>query len=112
VRLLRRWIRGRTAAPSCERLELRELTEEIEVGLRDIDFDEVTLEDRVTFVEYAVVWQVRRALGAGQFDLALALQRFGVQRIEQLLESTPSIAADRSHIVPFRAHEPARDRTG
>jgi hypothetical protein len=112
VRLLRRWIRGRTAAPRCERLELRELTREIEVGLRDIDFDEVTLEDRVTFIECAVVWQVRRALRSGQFDLALALQRFGVQRIEHLHESTPSIAAERPHIVPFRSHAPARDRTG
>jgi len=61
------------------------LTGEVEQGLRDIDFDEVTTEDRITFVEYAVAWQVRRALLCGRFDLAIRLQRFGAEWVARLL---------------------------
>jgi hypothetical protein len=67
-------------------LLFRRLTAEVEQGLRGIDFDEVTIEDRITFVECAVAWQVRRALHCGRFDLALRLRRFGSERIAQLLE--------------------------
>jgi len=62
------------------------MAENVEEGLRDIDFDEVTTEDRITFVEAAVAWQVRRALGCGRFDLALRLQRYGAERTAQLWE--------------------------
>jgi len=61
--------------------------DEVEQGLRDIDFEEVTLEDRIVFVELAVAWQVRRALWAGRFDLAVRLPQCGVQRIARLHES-------------------------
>jgi len=46
----------------------------------------VTLEDRITYVEHAVSWQVRRALRAGRFDLALDLRSFGARRVGELLE--------------------------
>ena len=65
--------RGREHALQTE-LTFRRLTGEVEQGLRDIDFDEVTTEDRITFVEYAVAWQVRRALLCGRLDLAIRLQ--------------------------------------
>jgi len=67
--------------------ELHRCAEELEQGLRDIDFDEVTIEDRITFVELAVAWQVRRALGRGRFDLAVRLQHVGAERIARLYES-------------------------
>lgn len=62
------------------------MAEIVEEGLRDIDFDEVTSEDRITFVEAAVAWQVRQALICGRFDLALRLQRYGAERVAQLYE--------------------------
>src|SRR5439155_7457197 len=62
------------------------LAEEVEEGLREIEFDEVTTEDRITFVECAVAWQVRRALRCGRFDLAPRLQRFGAERVARLDE--------------------------
>ncbi len=68
------------------RLELRRLTNDVEQGLRGIDFEEVTTEDRITFVEAVVAWQVRRALRGGRFDLAVELQRFGAKRIARLHE--------------------------
>lgn len=57
---------------------------EIERTLQEIDFDEVTTEDRVTFVECAVAWRVRQALGAGRFDLGVALVRFGERQVAEL----------------------------
>ena len=60
------------------------LAEELEADLREVDFDEVTLEDRVTLVEQEVVWQVRCALARQRFDLALAIQSYGVRRIAEL----------------------------
>ena len=38
---------------------------------------DVTIDDRISFMEYAVAWQVRRALGAGRFDLAIQLHGSG-----------------------------------
>jgi len=58
----------------------------LEAGLRQIDFPEVTLEDRITYLEHAVSWQVRRALLAGRFDLALEVRSFGALQIAELLE--------------------------
>ncbi len=82
-----RWIPGPGRRPpghDADAAALRRLTAEVEDGLRAIDFDEVTLEDRLAFLEQAVVWQVRRALRAGRFDLALSLQRFGVRRLAEI----------------------------
>ena len=84
-RIRRPWPR---LAPDSREADLHTLTEEVEEGLRDIDFEDVTMEDRITFVEYAVAWQVRRALRRGRFDLALQLQRFGAERIALLYERT------------------------
>jgi hypothetical protein len=62
------------------------LIADVEQGLHDIDFEEVTTEDRITFVECAVAWHVRAALRAGRFDLAIRLQRFGAERAAQLYQ--------------------------
>jgi len=67
--------------------ELERCLEEWETGLRQIDFPEVTEEDRVTFLEVVVSGQVRRALRAGRFDLALALSSLGSRRVAQLREA-------------------------
>ena|SRR5207253_2742243 len=93
VTYLLRWVRELRHLPrdgdGNEALAFDALTSEIVAGLESIAFDEVTVRDRVTFVEHAVVWQVRRALAAGRFDLALALQRWGVERIETLERGRP-----------------------
>ena len=89
MQLPRRWtehLRRSSSAPDPRVDDLWRLTEEVEAGLRAIDFEEVTTEDRITFVEYAVAWQVRRALSRGRFDLALRLRRFGAERIARLYE--------------------------
>jgi hypothetical protein len=80
----RSWPRSDAQPSDAEALDPDRLMAEVEEGLRDIEFAEVTTEDRITFVEYAVAWQVRRALRCGRFDLALQLGRFGVQRIGEL----------------------------
>src|SRR5262245_12683116 len=64
----------------------RQMAEVIDEGLRDIDFEEVTTADRITFVEAAVAWQVRQALRCGRFDLALRIQRYGAERVAQQYE--------------------------
>lgn len=63
-----------------------EMAEVVEEGLRDIDFEEVTAVDRITFVEAAVAWQVRQALRCGRSDLALRLERYGAERTTRLLQ--------------------------
>ena len=62
------------------------LAQEIEEGLREIDFEEVTTEDRITFVEAVVAWQVRWVLGLGRFDVALRLRRYATERIARIYE--------------------------
>lgn len=91
--VLQRWReRVRRTSPSGPegatwlRLELRRLEREVEEGLREIDFEEVTTDDRITFVEAVVAWRVRLALRAGRFDLALEIQRLGAARAVQLYE--------------------------
>ena len=66
------------------RRALRRLTADIERGLQDIDFPEVTTEDRATFVRAAVAWQVKQALACRRFDLAVRLRRFGAERVARL----------------------------
>ena len=66
-------------------VELERCLDEWEAGLQQIDFPEVTDEDRVTFLEVVVSGQVRRALRAGRFDLALALSSLGSRRVAELL---------------------------
>jgi hypothetical protein len=85
-RLERTW--GVSLEPSHPWLEaqLARCRDEWEAGLARIDFPEVTDEDRVTFLEHVVSWQIRRALRAGRFDLALAVRSLGARRIADLIE--------------------------
>jgi hypothetical protein len=85
-RLERAWgvtLRDLEARPG---LDLAGFTRELEDGLQLIDFPEVSAEDRIAFIEHAVAWQVRRALRAGRFELALELQALGVWRAGELSE--------------------------
>ncbi len=90
---LRRWTEGLRHpahdhdrdARECQRA-LEWLADEVETGLRDIEFREVTVQDRITFIESLVTWQVRQALKVGRFDLAVRMQRYGVDRIAELHE--------------------------
>jgi hypothetical protein len=67
---------------------LEVFAEDVETVLRHIDFEEVTTDDKVTFVELAVDSQVRNALERGRFDRAVELRRYGAERIARLhLES-------------------------
>lgn len=88
MRLLPRWERGAPgswlAARDSDVLAYERLRSEIEASLRSIDFDEVTLEDRVSFVERAAVWQMRQAIRANRFDLALWLHKYAVERIAEI----------------------------
>jgi len=85
---MRAWVLARLGAPAdpadVDACVFAALVDEIEDGLAAIDYGEVTAEDRAAFVECAIVHQVRRALHAGHFDLALELQRWGVRRIARL----------------------------
>jgi hypothetical protein len=66
--------------------ELARCLDEWESGLAQIDFPEVTDEDRLTFLEHVVSWQIRRALRAGRFDLAIAVRSLGAHRVADLVE--------------------------
>lgn len=85
-RLERAWgvtLRDLEARPG---LDLAGFTRELDEGLRLIDFPEVTAEDRIAFIEHAIAWQVRRALRAGRFELALELQALGARRASERSE--------------------------
>jgi hypothetical protein len=84
-RLERTWGVTLRTPPSRLDAELARCVDEWEAGLARIDFPELTDEDRVTFLEHVVSWQVRRALRAGRFDLALAVSSLGARRVAQLL---------------------------
>ena len=86
VRLERTW--GVSLRPPASPIELAlaRCVREWDAGLERIDFPEVTAEDRAAFLEQVVCWQVRRALGAGRFDLALALARLATHRVDGLLD--------------------------
>ena len=101
VRLERTWGVSLRPPPSRLELELARCVDEWDAGLARIEYPEVTAEDRATFLERVVCWQVRRALGAGRFDLALALTRLAPHRIAQLaerLERRPLL-----RVIPGRA---------
>jgi hypothetical protein len=76
---------GTAAAPSaavaaaCDRLQAM-----LAAWLDDIDFDEVTLEDRLTFVECVVAHQVRSAVRSRRFELAPHYRRVGEQMADEL----------------------------
>jgi hypothetical protein len=90
VRLERTW--GVTFIPPPARLDamLVRCIREWQWGLAQIDFPEVTDEDRVTFLEHVLNRQVRRALRAGRFDLALAIRSLGARRLAKLAERVPA----------------------
>lgn len=85
-RLERTWGVALCAPASALDAELARCRDEWETGLRHIDFPEVTDEDRVTFLEYTVSAQIRRALRAGRFDLALAVRSLGARYVADLVE--------------------------
>jgi hypothetical protein len=85
-RLERTWGVALRAPTSPLDAELARCLHEWETGLRQIDFPEVTDEDRVTFLEHVVSWQIRRALRAGRFDLALAVRSLGARRVAEFAE--------------------------
>jgi hypothetical protein len=74
-----RFLRGSDALPTVE-----SFSDKIESILRNIDFEEVTVADRITFVELAVDWQVCRVLERNRFDLAVELRKFGERQIARL----------------------------
>ena len=80
--------------------ELARCLGELEAGLARIDFAEVTDADRVAFLEHVVSWQVRRALGAGRFDLAHAVIAQGRRAIADIVARTRGW---RPILVPGRA---------
>ena len=84
VRLERTW--GVSLPASRLDAELARCRDEWETGLRRIDFPEVTDDDRVTFLEHVVSAQIRRALRAGRFDLALAVRALGTRFVADLVE--------------------------
>ena len=88
-RLERTWGVALRPPPSPFAAELARCLDELESGLEHIDFPEVTDADRITFLEHAVSWQVRRALRAGRFDLALAVSAQGRRAIADLAEGHP-----------------------
>jgi hypothetical protein len=117
-RLERTWGVPLPAPASPFDAELARCHREWEAGLRKIDFPEVTDEDRVTFLEHVVSAQIRRALRAGRFDLALAVRSSGARRIAELVERRgfrpvlihgvpgPERASERSRLRASRAWPP------
>jgi hypothetical protein len=99
LRLEREWGVTLDAGQLRHDAELARLLGPLEAGLHQIDFPEVTLEDRITYLEHAMRWQMRRALHAGRFDLAVHLQRMGTERLRAL--HTASVTSPHPH--------PARD---
>jgi len=85
-RLERTW--GVTLHPprSAVDVELARCVDQWERGLREIELPGVTDEDRVTYLEHVVSWNIRRALRAGRFDLALAIRALGARRVADLVE--------------------------
>ena len=92
--------------------ELERLLGPLDAGLREIDFPEVTLEDRITYLEHAVSWQVRRALCAGRFDLALEVRSHGVRRIADLLERSEGRRPVLLYGVPLAGPRPTSSPSG
>ena len=102
VRLERTWGVTLRPPPSPREMELARSLAEWESLLARIDFPEVTDEDRATFLEHVVSGQVRRALCAGRFDLALALAALGSRRVAALLEHPAERRATSLHVIRGR----------
>ena len=66
-----------------------ECVADIETALREIDYAQVTTDDRITFVRLAVEWHTRRMLECGRFDLAVRLRQYGERTIEALARAAP-----------------------
>lgn len=63
---------------------LRMLARDIELGLHDLQFAEVTDGDRIVFIECVRDRYVRCALAAGRFDVATAIRKLAGERIAAL----------------------------
>ena len=61
-----------------------ELADDLLVTLRGIDFEEVSLEDRVAFVRAAVDWQVHLVIERGRADLVAQLRQLEERQIVML----------------------------
>jgi len=79
------WGRWRTRWPDAD-AEVRAFARALERDLAELEYEEVTAEDRVTFVEAVVEQGMRRALARGCFDLALRLRSYGRERVRALFE--------------------------
>src|SRR5262245_2354392 len=109
TRLWNRWFRSSGPGEEAEQaLALRAFADELEAELREVDYEEVTLEDRMTLVEHVAVWQVRCALARGQFDLALGLQRLAVRRISELRAAEDSLSRGEEGDVRVELDRPQR----
>lgn len=58
----------------------RRLERALDEWLRDIDFEEVTLEDRIAFIESVVAHRIRRAIARGRLDLVPPLCGAGIRK--------------------------------
>jgi hypothetical protein len=76
----------RTGPPAHEAPALQRFIDDVEAVLQDIDFVEVTFEDKITFVQLAADWQARRARERGRLDLEAQLRRFRDDRVAELRE--------------------------
>ena len=81
--------------PADAALSLRGFADDIERVLREIDFEEVSVEDRIAFVQAAVDWQVRCALERGRFDAVVRLRQFEREQIARF-QTDPGVAWRRS----------------
>ena len=77
-----RWLTPRRDADA----EVRAFARAMEHDLAELEYEEVTAEDRATFVEAVVEQEMRRALARGRFDLALRLRSYGRERVRELFE--------------------------
>lgn len=62
----------------------RRLERALDAWLRDIDFEEVTLEDRIAFIESVVMHRIRRAVARGRLDLVPHLCGAGIRKAGEL----------------------------
>src|SRR5262245_48068164 len=74
------------------------LARDLEEGLGELTFDEVTTADRIKFIECVRDQHLDRALAARRFDVAAALRRFADDRVAFLADRArrPSLPRSRS----------------
>jgi hypothetical protein len=68
---------------------LQALARDLDQGLQQLEFDEVTHDDRITYVTCVTDAHVRRAWRAGAAGLAASLRRLGDRRLARLARARP-----------------------